>query len=303
MIDYDSILKAKFDSTKDIKKEKFYLDDYEITYYRQRNNSDFVIFDNEDNKLIHFQSTEELKQFLLDRVINGNNSYPEVFYKGSNLLKDFTDNIAFHTSSVENRSKILSNGLIPNGTSNLSVLSANIFADLHRTRSIPKNFYKSLSVYLYPDYFLSSTEETLPTDEDLYAVDISGLNWRIGSIFLSGNILNNCSYFDELEQPEHFISDKSKITTVQKYWKNSYSKEEYLNKSDRVMKSKNSWDLDELLYCGIIDKSRINLIATWNRNKLLWCFNEDIIKSFIKEEYLNNYRDILKRINRNQESI
>ena len=69
------------------------------------------------------------------------------------------------------------------------------------------------------------------------------------------------------------------------------------------MKSKNSWDLDELLYCGIIDKSRINLIATWNRNKLLWCFNEDIIKSFIKEEYLNNYRDILKRINRNQESI
>ena len=284
MIDYDSILKAKFDSTKDIKKEKFYLDDYEITYYRQRDNSDFVIFDNEDNKLIHFQSTEELKQFLLDRVINGN--------------------IAFHTSSVENRSKILSNGLIPNGTSNLSVLSANIFADLHRTRSIPKNFYKSLSVYLYPDYFLSSTEETLPTDEDLYAVDISGLNWRIGSIFLSGNILNNCSYFDELEQPEHFfISDKSKITTVQKYWKNSYSKEEYLNKSDRVMKSKNSWDLDELLYCGIIDKSRINLIATWNRNKLLWCFNEDIIKSFIKEEYLNNYRDILKRINRNQESI
>ena len=87
MIDYDSILKAKFDSTKDIKKEKFYLDDYEITYYRQRDNSDFVIFDNEDNKLIHFQSTEELKQFLLDRVINGNNSYPEVFYKGSNLLK------------------------------------------------------------------------------------------------------------------------------------------------------------------------------------------------------------------------
>lgn len=297
MLDYNSVIDSFINKNKNknIKKEVLIIEDYEVTFYRQKDNKDFVIFDN-DNSLIHFQFREELKQFIIDNVINGNRGFPDISFKGSNLLKNYLDNVVYHISPVGNRDRILKKGLIPNGENSLDVLPASIYLDKYRIKGIPKDFYKSLSVYLYPEYYLSSTECIPANDIDLYGVDISGLNWMIGSQFLSGNCMVNCNILDN----DITTKEKERIKEAKTYWKNCFSKEEYLSNSERVIKSDKSWGLDEILYCGIIDTSRIKLIGTWDRDKMLWYFYEDNIESFIREEYLSNYKNILKRINRNQ---
>ena len=294
MLDYDSVLDSFIN--RNIKKEVLNIDDYEITYYRQKDCKDFVIFDNDDS-LIHFQSREDLIQYIIEKVVNGKENYPDILFKGSNLLKDYTYGIAYHISSVSNREDILAKGLIPNGKSDLDTLPTSIYLDRYRIKSIPKNFYKSLSVYLYPEYYLSSTERTCANNIDLYGVDISGLDWMIGSQFLSGNCIVNCNILDN----DIVTNEKNRIKEAKTYWKNCFSKEEYLSNSDRVIKSDKYWGLDEILYCGIIDTSRIKLIGTWSRDKCLWYFYDDNIKFFIKEDYLDNYKNTLRKINRNQE--
>ena len=107
----------------------------------------------------------------------------------------------------------------------------------------------------------------------------------------------NCNILDN----DIVTIDKNRIKEAKKYWKNCFSKEEYLSESERVIKSNKYWGLDEILYCGIIDKSRIKLLGTWNRDKCLWYFYDDNIKFFIKEDYLDNYKNTLRKINRNQE--
>ena len=168
MLDYDSVLDSFIN--RNIKKEVLNIDDYEITYYRQKDCKDFVIFDNDDS-LIHFQSREDLIQYIIEKVVNGKENYPDILFKGSNLLKDYTYGIAYHISSVSNREDILAKGLIPNGKSDLDTLPTSIYLDRYRIKSIPKNFYKSLSVYLYPEYYLSSTERTCANNIDLYHFD------------------------------------------------------------------------------------------------------------------------------------
>lgn len=257
-----------------------------------------MIFDNEKS-LIHFKSRDELIQFVLKQVIEGDKSYPDIFYKGGNLLKDFKGGVAYHISLVSNRKDILEKGLIPNGKPDLNVLSTSIYLDMLRTKEIPKDFFKSLSVYLYPDFYLSSSEGIYSNNIDLYGIDISGLDWRVGSRFLSGNCLVTCNILDN----EIISKSNYRKSEAKKYWKNCYSKEEYLKNSDRVIKSDRNWGLDEILYCGVIDKSRIKLIGTFDSEKILWYFYEKSIKHFIKEEYKDNYLKVLKRINRNHELI
>ena len=296
MLDYKSVMNSLINKDKNIKKRVITVnDDYDIIFYKQKDNKDFVIFNN-DNSLIHFKSEKELKQFIIDKVIEGKEIFPDIIFKGGYVLKNYLENIAYHISLVSNRAKILNKGLIPNGENSLDTLPTSIYLDRYRTKEISRNFYKSLSVYLYPEYYLSSTECTYPNDIDLYGVDISGLDWMIGSQFLSGNCIVNCNILDN----DIVTNEKNRIKEAKTYWKNCFSKEEYLSNSDRVIKSDKYWGLDEILYCGIIDTSRIKLIGTWSRDKMLWYFYKDNIKSFIKECYLDRYKTILKRINRNQ---
>lgn len=298
MLDYNSIVNSFMIKNRNIKEERLEINDYEITYYRQKDNKDFVIFDNNDS-LIHFNSKEDLKQFIIESVIEGNGSYPDIYYKGSNLLKDYSEEVAYHISLTSNRENILTKGLIPNGENNLDTLPTSIYLDRYKIKKIPNNFFKSLSVYLYPEYYLSSSEGIYSNNIDLYGVDISGLDWRIGSQFLSGNCMVTCNILDN----EIISTDKDKIKEAKNYWKNSFSKKEFLEHSENIIKSNNNWGLDEILYCGIIDKSRIKLIGTFDSELILWYFYENRIKDFIKEEYLDIYSNILKRINRNQKLV
>lgn len=184
--------------------------------------------------------------------------------------------IGYHISDIENRKSILKNGIIPNGNKDNDVMKASKSLDKYKPKKYPKWLNRINAVYLHNNLSndLFQQYKLQYNNADLYAVKIKPKYCWIGSIGLSGFLLDNNN------TKEHIKNNKL-------YWKNSCSLVDYLN-NNYNKKIDKYWGLDEILVLhNIID---FELIGTWH-NKFI--FYDNIIK-YIKQKFKNNYKQILK---------
>lgn len=161
-------------------------------------------------------------------------------------MKGVNENVVFHFSNHSSQSTIQKEGLRGGVGSTFELLSTSSFMDAHRTHNVPKWFYRTTSVYTYPemDYCIGEDDEPSEVfeDSDLWAIDISNMEWFIGSIGLSGFCLGSARTLDDPE-----FDEKEHLKWTRLYWHNFFSKDEFLNQSKLVQKANEDWGLDEVL--------------------------------------------------------
>ena len=293
MLTFNRIVNRLFDNS--IITSNYITYSYKVTYHYEENNPyDIYIYENfDDETVIHFHTLDlkkTLDDFVLEEVIIKKRKIYGVVYQHEEILKDYTQNIAYHISSTDNRSNILHNGLKANGNCNKEVLLTSCYLDSHKTKNIPDNFFRSACLYLYKNFsfYELGLDENVRNREDLYAVDIEDIDWRIASEGLSGF----CLYFEEDNYNEWLNSENLKKYS-KKYWKNCFSKEEYLNKNKKSVKADEGWGLDELLVMNDFDKSKVDLIGTFTSNGFVFY---ESFRKYVKDEYKDTFLELLKKV-------
>lgn len=271
------------ENNKNIKRKNFIYQDYKIYYYTDgttiaiTNNG---INDIEDS-LIYFNTLDELKRFV-DGYTSRRYYFEDIKYIHNDILLNYTNNIAYHLSDINNKDSILKQGLIAGKNGSTEILKTSLLMDLNKPDKIPKNFCKTAAIYLYPKF----TEWINETESDLYGVDISDLNYYVGSFTLSGFALSHTMEIDWENEEE--IKDTKYIDL---YWNNFYSKDEFLKNTPAVKQSKEQYGLTELLVQFQIHPSRIIHIGTFSLGRFLP--NKNFVE-FVKPQYKDSYRKILR---------
>ena len=220
------------------------------------------------------------------------------------MMKDYKNNVSYHFSPRKNRKAIQKNGLIGGARSDIEILAASAYVDAHRSRNAPKDFYKTTAIYSYLEfsYIYSGYEEKEYSEEeikiigdyyetDIYAIDLTGIDWYIGSIGISNALLMyiNIESWGSQEKELH--------QAALEYWHNLYSKEEFLSASKKVQKTDENWGLDEILIPRKVGPEKVTLIGTKKGNIF---YPKPVIKEFIKEEYKQQTKEIYKWLKKNQ---
>lgn len=207
-----------------------------------------------------------------------------------NMMMNYEDGISYHFANFKFRKSIKEKGLKGGISATLGVFLASIFMDVHKTRNIPKWFYRTTAVYSYPDFsyvYNGDSRYGGYENSDIYALDISESNWFIGSFGISGFCLGSID-IEEIN-PKCIFNEKEMLKWTRKYWHNFYSKNEFLSKSEKVLTTENDWGLDEILIPVKVPSNKIILIGTF-RNGIF--YPKPIIKKFIKKEYKNKEKEI-----------
>lgn len=266
---------------------------YRVKYYheKRKRKKRYIITDFDKEEFIELDGDikKSIDNFVLEEVIAKKKKVYDVMYMHEEILKNVFDGIAYHVSRVENRTRILNEGLKANGNVDYDVLLTSCYLDSHKTKNIPKEFFRSACVYLYPKFsmYRLGFEEKNDIEEDLYAVDISNMDWRIASVGVSGF----CLYCGESKEEylKWFDSEWLK-KNAKTYWKHCYSKEEYLNKTAEIERADKYYGIDEIL---CMEKLKAVHIGTFMHNGFV---PKNNFKDFVKDEYKNIYYEVLKKI-------
>jgi len=294
MLTFDQVLFRHND--KNIVEKIRNVGEYEVTYFYHKNdkNNVYIFDDLENDTLIHLSSDnieKTIDEFVENEVIKNKKIFYGIIYRHEEMLKNVFDNIGYHVSGIENRENILSHGLKANGNTDYEVLLTSCYLDNHKTKNIPKDFFRSACIYLHSEmsiYELGSYKKEREVDDrDLYAVDISGIDWRIASQGLSGF----CLYIKDYCSFNEWFSRKEIKKYVRDYWRNSYSKQEYLSQSDEVIKSDKNWGLDEILVMQPL--TNIERIGTFTSRGFVY---EECLSNYIRDEYKTTFREVLGNI-------
>lgn len=210
--------------------------------------------------------------------------YPDVLYSIRDIL------VGYHISSTSNRQSILSNGIIANGNEDIEVRKASQLIDKYKPWHIPQNIIRENSSYAWPimtNYTLGSEYK----NHDIYAIkfDVLTSSW-VGSQGIGGF----CLYYDEnfSEQLNEQECLKA-IKYAKDYWKYSCSLKIYLKNSFWTRHSDKYAGLDEIITNNKINPSVVSLIGHWDNNGIF--IEEDNFKNYIKPEFKNSYKEILKK--------
>lgn len=268
-----------------IEKKSFIYKDYNILYYKV-NNKIVLCTDglsNFESRFIYFNSINELKSFI-DGYDLRNRSLEDIHYIHQNILLDYESDIVYHTSSISNRENILKNGLVAGKNIPMDLLKTSLFMDRHKTKNIPSKFYRTSSLYFHPK-FVNWIDES---ESDLYAVDIQALNWYIGSYSLSGyclySLMNSNSEYEN-------VDTKECLKWTKLYWKNCYSKKEFLEQTNDVKQSQSLYGLTEIMIPFKVPADRIAHIGYFSKGRFIPNKN---FPSFVKDEYKDSYESILR---------
>lgn len=226
--------------------------------------------------------------------------------KYNNFMMDCLDDIGYHIvfSKTSSRKSIEQNGLIGGEYSNLELLITSSFMDAHRTKNIPKNFYRTTAVYMYPsfDYIwtraeakeyindLNTPKESFleldphKNNEDVYAINLQNLDWFIGSTGLSGFCLSSANLQDN--NPKCPYNEKEQLIYTKDYWHNFYSKKEFLEYGEKVERSNTDWGLDEILVPIRITPDRLTYIGKYRYG---YFYPNKNIMNFVKSGYFKSF--------------
>lgn len=283
---YKDILYRAVSNKKGIESHSIEYNHYNVRYFTDRSN-DIAMYNRYPSyDIVHFKSMNELYNYV-DKIITSHIKHEDVRYSCDCFLEDYRDNKGYHFTSVYKRDSILANGLIASQTSNLSVLSASVYLDTHKTKNIPKDFYRSLSVYLAKEFTVDDLLDK-QFDQDVYMVDISGLNWYIGSQSLA----SECFYYDDDCFHDYKI-DKDKLKAAHKYWRNCYSKHDYMKQLSNSIESDFEYGLDEILIMYHIPVERVKFIGTFNGGRFHPNKN---FKDAVRDMYKDSFTDILNKV-------
>lgn len=206
----------------------------------------------------------------------------KIFFKIPNLLKDCFSGVGYHITEISNKKGILKNGIIPNFVPDEAVCNASKIIDDNRPKKIPDYFLRKNCVYLHPELENEcfAPFEAYYKNIALFAVDLNPYIERsiIGSLGLGGF----CLYEND------DVINMSELTQYAKiYWRNSRKLQDYI-----LNPPKNpTYDLSEILVPQTISNDHICYLGFWDENSRFHSTN--LFSSFIKEQYKENYQEIL----------
>lgn len=199
-----------------------------------------------------------------------------VQYIAPMVLKGVHENVGYHACWSEDLEKILAEGIKPNGHVNQEVLVTSMYLDQHKTKNISDDFYRTISVYMYHEMRLEFLRDDLKEGNAMIAVDLTDLDWHIASIELSGFCLCSIEEFDK------WIKNDDLKKYCKLYWKNCFSKEEYVQRKGE--KADKRWGLDEILYMGVMPPERLKVV------------DKDNIRDLVKDEWKDKYEEIFEKV-------
>lgn len=277
---------------------KFIINNYECFYeYYYSNNQYYVylynynseeleekyMFINSDLTIAKKQLRKTLKKIILANKINDLISLEyKIFLVLPDVLKDCFCDIAYHISPIKNTKSILQNGLVPSFDIDPMVKNANLYINKNKPKNI--NFNREECVYFHPqiENDLFSKHEKYYTNSALFAVDIK--QYINNAIIASEGISGFCMW------DENFSVDFSDIEKwSKKYWQVSKNLKEYLEHPPKY----SSYDLSEILIPSTIKKEDVHYLGFWNEKGEFKPTR--LFKNFIKDEYKENYVDILNK--------
>lgn len=205
----------------------------------------------------------------------------KIFVKQPSILKDATENIAYHITAMENMSGIFQNGLIPSLHSDEEVFNASKIIDHYKNKfGISENFSRSNSNYFHPEMsndFICYNEYY--KNCVLFATNINNDNGYVASSGLGGF----CMYSEDYNYNIKNIRKYAKL-----YWKYSLTLEDFKNKTNK----KTPYEYSEIIINRIFKPEELFLIGFWDNNGKF--IKTEYFYNFIKDKYKSNFEDILK---------
>ena len=205
----------------------------------------------------------------------------KIFVKHPSILKEATENVAYHITALENIGGIFKDGLIPSLNSDEEVFNASKMIDHYKNKfGIKEDFSRSNANYFHP---MISNDFICYNDCykncALFAVNINNEDGYVASSGLGGF----CMYSEDYN---YNIKDIRKYARL--YWKYSLTLEEFKNKEQK----KTPYEYSEIIINRTFTPDELFLIGFWDNNGNF--IKTDYLYNFLKDEYKNNFEDILK---------
>ena len=226
-----------------------------------------------------------------------NRFYDSIYYYAPNIMSNALKNdIAYHICDNDNPNDNTINqiGLIANYHMDNSVFQASMLLDKNKPSTISSEFFRSNSIYLMDELYSCKFETNkYMKNKKLYAIDISKLDYYIGSSDIGGFLLFFPDNYKNNKVSPYYAWENDKETQkwIKLYWNNFFSKKDFKSNNKKIISAEKKFAIDEILVQHRILPEFIVQIGRWDEDGIF--IPTTSFSHFVLNKYKNKYKEIL----------